>query len=103
MCAASDPNCSKSYKEINNITTKTKAIAAPVAIKKATTKTKAITAPVATKAVAPKSESSSTNGNSFKEIDINHIPKVGNKTFYIYVPFMAFINKVTDVKKLQKE
>ena len=33
MCAATDPNCSKSYKEGKNATTKTKAITAPVPTK----------------------------------------------------------------------
>ena len=77
-CALSDPNCSKSYKEKQ--------------------KPKAITAPVVAKTVAPKSESSSTNGNTFKVIDANHIPS-GDKSFYIFFPFTPILYKIVNVKK----
>ena len=79
MCAATEPNCSKTYKEKQNPTTKSKAITAPVAVK---------TPPV--KTVPPKTESSSTNGNTFKVIDANHIPS-GDKSFYIFFSFYAYI------------
>ena len=78
MCAASTPECSKSYKEKQ--------------------KPKAITAPVVAKTVAPKSESSSTNGNTFKVIDANHIPS-GDKSVYIFFPFTPVLYKIVNVKK----
>ena len=85
MRAATEPNCSKTYKEKQN----------------PTTKTKAITAPAAAKTAAPKSESSSTTGNTFKEIDINNIPR--SKTpFYVYVPWMAYL-KSLKLENLQKQ
>ena len=89
MCAASTPECSKSYKEKQ----KPKAITAPASA--------AASAPVVAKAVAktvaPKTESSSSNGNTFKLVDKSYIPK-SKPPFYIYKPFDFWLYKVIKVR-----
>ena len=69
MCAVSDPNCSKSYKEKQ----KPKSLTTPVSAKAPPVKT-----------VPPKTESSSTNSNTFKLVDKNYISK-SKAPFYIYI------------------
>jgi hypothetical protein len=84
MCAATDPNCSKSYKEG----------------KTPTTKTKAITASVVAKTENKSSSSSSTNGNTFKEVDKSYISK-SKAPFYIYKPFDFWLYKITKIRTSQ--
>ena len=82
--------------------TKTKAITALVPAEAPPAKALPAKTPLAkappAKTVAPKSESSSSNGNTFREIDINNPPKT-KPPFYVYVPFMAYLNKVIEVGK----
>ena len=89
MCAATDPNCSKSYKEGKNT--------------KTTTTTAKTLAPAPAKVVAPKTEikSSYTNDNTFKEIDkktmhqkvINHFMYI-NHSHRFYTKLLKLENRL---------
>ena len=83
MCAASMPECSKSYKEGTNPKT-------------ATTATRTL-APAPAIAAKTESKSSSTN-DSFKEIDKHYVEK-STKPFYIYQLFGQYLYKVVKIRK----
>ena len=77
MCAASTPECSKSYKEKQ----KPKAITAPASA--------AASAPVVAKAVAKTVAPKTGSGNTFKLIDKSYIPK-SKPPLYMYINRLTF-------------